>query len=181
MWGGKLHGWAPERIVEMITFYRDILAVRAPSDPFNLNSALWHSDEEIVGILTTTAWNEAEPTSLRVIGQLNGNCPPLAWGLFTDFFYHRAYEIYGLYNQLNRFDKLRDPGEVLVIRQFGPFAATELWPRSIHYPDKIIVVKCIYDNIHCDFDYINHFTTEDNLSEKLRYWSVEVNGKSIDK
>ncbi len=179
MWGGKLHGWETERILEVITFYRDILLIRSPKDPFNLSHALWHSDEDIANVLINTKWEKSDTPSKRIIGQLNGNCPPLAWGLFTDFFYHRAYEIYGLYNRLDRFDNRLDSDQVLIIRQFGPFAVPELWPNSVKYFNKTIVIKCIYDNIHCDFDYINHFTTDDSLAQKLRFWSVEVDGRPI--
>lgn len=180
LWGMKLLDLPVEKRVDCISFYRDILAVKAPSDIFNLHQALWHSPEEIGKICRETPWQKITPESKRVVGQISANCPPLAWGLFTDFFYHRAYEVYGLYSGLQKYQPKFDKDSVLVIRQFGPFSAPELWPHTKNYPAFQIVVKAIYNDIQVDFDYINHFTTLDNLPEKLSWFCVEVNGQPVD-
>lgn len=180
LWGMKLFDWPVEKRLEIINFYKNILATKAPADIFNIHQALWHSEEEINSIVKKENWQMADQESKRVIGQLSANCPPLAWGLFTDFFYHRAYEIYGLYKNVEKYQPKFSPNSVLVIRQFGPFNVPELWPHSKDYPAYQIIIKTIYNNIQADFDYINHFTTPDNLLEKLTWFSVEVNGKVVD-
>lgn len=179
LWGMKLLGWPTEQRLDIIRFYRDILTARAQRDPFNLREALWHSEEEVISIVQDTPWIVADADTKKLVGKLSANCPPLAWALHTDFFYHRAYEVYGLYKDLDRHNPKFSKSDMLMIRQYGPFQVPELWPHTTSFPVDRITIKGIYDNLHCDFDYINHFTTADNIPEKLKYWSVEVDGRAI--
>ncbi|MBI4049537.1 MAG: hypothetical protein HY395_01835 [Candidatus Doudnabacteria bacterium] len=171
IWGAKLRQLPLDYLLELITFYKDILETRAKADPFALNSAYWHTEDQIESIVDKTAWQEATPEARKVIGQISANCPPLAWGLHTDFFYHRAYEVYGLY-------KL-DDGNVLMIRQFGLFRAPDIWPHSASFPVSTVIIYGIYHDLHCDFDYINHFTTVDNIPQKLKLYNVVIDGKAV--
>ncbi len=81
------------------------------------------------------------------------------------------YELYGLYHLPDR--------EILMIRQYGPFRAEEIWPHTKNYSFSQIIIKCIYDNLQGDFDYINHFTTPDNIPQKLKFFSVSVDGQEV--
>lgn len=179
IWGGRLMGLPVEKVLDLMIFYKKILDVRAGDDPFNLHSAYWHPQNEIEVITKNTKWIAVTDESKRIISQLSANCPPVAWGLFTDFFYHRAYEAYGLYKKIDLYNKLFAPNDVLMIRQYGPFYAPELWSHTKDFFKYKIVVKTVYDDLNCDFDYINHFTTTDNIPAKLKYWDVEIDGKSV--
>jgi len=179
LWGMKLYDWPIEKRIEIIEFYKNILAAKAPADIFNIQQALWHSEEEINEIVKQTNWQKATPESRRIVSQLSANCPPLAWGLFTDFFYHRAYEVYGLYKNVEKYQPKFLTNSSLIIRQFGPFAAPELWSHTKKYPAYQIVMKTIYSDIETDFDYINHFTSPNNLPERLSWFCVEIDGQPV--
>ncbi len=171
IWGGKLRDSSQESILEVLNFYKGILESRTPNDMFCLRSSFWHSTEDVNRIMRESRWQDADPPRRNVIGALSANCPPVTWGLFTDFFYHRAYELYGLY-------RLRD-NQCLMIRQYGPFRAQEIWQHSENFSINTITIKCIYDNLSGDFDYINHFTTKDSIPTKLLAYSVEIDGTNV--
>lgn len=180
LWGAKLREWPFEKTMEIINFYNNILASKAPSDPFAMQHAYWHSEEDLRAMATETKWIPADAAMKKIVGRLSANCPPITWGLHTDFFYHRAYELFGLYRGINKYDARFAEKDVVVIRQYGPFRAPEIWPHTSAFPIDRVTLSCVYDNLHGDFDYINHFTTTDNIPEKLKYVSIEVDGRVVE-
>ncbi len=179
LWNMKLMGWNAEKRMELLDFYRNILEEKTSEDIFGNHSTYWHSEEEIKEIISSTTWHRPDETQKQLIGKLSANTPPLLWGLYTDFYYNFAYEMLGLYKGLAKMSEQFSERDSLMIRSYGPFNAPELWAHSAKFPINKITIACVYEDLEGEFDFINHFVTHQNIMEKLKFFSLFVDGKEI--
>ncbi|MFH0971003.1 MAG: hypothetical protein V1835_00400 [Candidatus Micrarchaeota archaeon] len=174
MYHAKIWGFAKKERLKLIDFFNEMLLHCYKTDPYGLKSNKPHSEEQLDEIFRMH-FRKTSPQLTKEVVRLSSSCPALSWSLYTDFYYAGAFEQFGVYDAGKKFGK----GAALIVKKFGPYLCTELWPESRRFRYNNVMVYSIYRNVRGYFDIINHFISSENLAEKLTHFIVLADGKEI--